>query len=336
MQRIPSLDGLRAISIAMVVLGHLAIQGRAPQMWTYYPNIGVRMFFVISGFLITTILLRERAQNGHNDLKQFYVRRGFRIFPAAFVFAFLMIAFFWQVLRWYQVIPVILYVTNYTLSTQHWVFGHLWSLSVEEQFYFLWPAVLRRFEPYKIPILIGTIAVAPLFQAFMYALKVHVGGYGMLPTVANNLAVGCLGAILAPRMPRIPKWLAVVMLGVVLTVPVFAGDTVARTIVSLFLLQPAMHVSMAGLLLHVVNESYKFLNWKPVVWLGQVSYSLYLWQQPFCYSPSARAWFGVAAALGFACLSYYCVEQPMLRMRDRRPTAIPLSEPNSLEAVPAA
>ena len=125
------------------------------------------------------------------------------------------------------------------------------------------------------------------------------------------------------------------MLGVVFAVPVFAGDTAARTLASLFLLQPAMHVSMAGLLLHVVNEPYKLLNWKPVVWLGQISYSLYLWQQPFCYSPSAHGWFGVTAALGCACLSYYCVEQPMLRMRDRRATSIQAAEP-SLEAATAA
>jgi len=337
MQRIPSLDGLRAISIVMVVLGHLAIRGQGSSVWTYYPNIGVRMFFVISGFLITTRLIRERARTNQIDLKQFYIRRAFRILTAAFVFTSLIIAFFWHELRWYQIMPAILYVTNYTVSTQHWVFGHLWSLSVEEQFYFLWPVVLRRFEAHKIAVLIGAVALAPLFQAFMYALNIHNGGYGMLPTVANNLAVGCLAAISAPRVPRIPRWLAATMLAVVFTVPLFAGDTLGKRLGSLFLLQPAMHFSMAGLLLHVVNEPYKFLDWKPVVWVGRISYSLYLWQQPFCYSPSAhRWWFGTTVALGCACLSYYCVEQPMLRMRHRRTTPISVTEANRLQAATAA
>ena len=87
MKRIPSLDGLRAISIVLVVLGHMAKSGHAPRIfWSSFANTGVCIFFVISGFLISTILVQEHNQTSTISLRQFYVRRAYRIFPAAFFF----------------------------------------------------------------------------------------------------------------------------------------------------------------------------------------------------------------------------------------------------------
>jgi peptidoglycan/LPS O-acetylase OafA/YrhL len=317
-KRIPSLDGLRAFSITLVVLGHLAVRGHAWKVWLNYPNTGVRIFFVISGYLITGILLRTQRREGGINLKEFYVRRAFRILPAAFVFTVVMTVHYWSELRWYQMLPAFLYLTNFSLDSQSWVFGHLWSLSVEEQFYFLWPAALKWLSKHKITILVASIIVAPIYQALLYHWKIHNGGYGTLPSVANNVAIGCLVAILEPQLAKVPRYAAAIMLAFVLLVPTFDANTPARTLAMLFVLQPIMHFAMAGLLLHVVQRPYAVLNCKPVVWVGQMSYSLYLWQQPFCYSPELlHPVSAIALALLCACISYYCVEQPMLRLRER-------------------
>lgn len=86
MKRIPSLDGLRAISISMVCVGHLAHAGPVPEFLGPYALTGVRVFFVISGYLITTILLDEHSQTSTINLRQFYIRRAYLILPAAAVF----------------------------------------------------------------------------------------------------------------------------------------------------------------------------------------------------------------------------------------------------------
>src|SRR5437879_12728382 len=98
-QRLPSLDGLRAISICMVIIGHLSgTSGLNIDLTLYVPyaQFGVRVFFVISGFLITSILLRERENTGRIDLKQFYVRRMYRIFPPAYMLILVTVALHWN------------------------------------------------------------------------------------------------------------------------------------------------------------------------------------------------------------------------------------------------
>ena len=116
----------------------------------------------------------------------------------------------------------------------------------------------------------------------------------------------------------------------------FAGDTPTRTLIALFLPQPVLHASMAGILLHVIQHPYGFLNWAPVAWLGQISYSLYLWQQPFCYSPSLRSPYFTVFGLLCACASYYCVERPMLRLREHRSLIRGAARPEALRAATAA
>jgi peptidoglycan/LPS O-acetylase OafA/YrhL len=86
----------------------------------------------------------------------------------------------------------------------------------------------------------------------------------------------------------------------------------------LFVLWPLMHLCVAGLILHVVRSPYWILNCGPVVWLGRISYSLYLWQQLFVYGTRAKPWYFVFFALGLASASYYFVERPALRLREKR------------------
>jgi len=102
-KRIPSLDGLRAISISLVVIGHLAYSGHGPRVLAQYANLGVRIFFVISGYLITSLLLEEHARTGTISLRDFYIRRAYRIFPAALCFILAVVVLYWHAFRWYDI-----------------------------------------------------------------------------------------------------------------------------------------------------------------------------------------------------------------------------------------
>ena len=316
MKRIPSLDGLRAISIVLVILGHLAKSGHAPRVfWSYYAAVGVQIFFIISGFLITGILLSEHERTGNINLKNFYIRRSLRIFPAAIVFMLVAFAMFWPQLRWYNMVAALLYVANHD-HARPWILGHLWSLSIEEQFYMLWPSVLKHWYRQRTRILIGVLLCCPGLQAVLYGLGVRGGGGATLFTIGDNLAVGCLLAIFAPKLPRLNGLIAILAVCNLVLIPLFAANTPVRTLFQLFLLRPVFYVSIAALLLHVIQRPYRLLNFAPIAWLGQISYSLYLWQQPFCSNPHMRTPWMAAFAFVFACASFYLIEKPVLRLRE--------------------
>jgi len=298
----------------MVVAGHFAGEGFAPQFLKPYAFIGVRMFFVISGYLISAILLREHDRTSTISLRKFYLRRAYRIFPAALFFMLTIFVVYWRTLRWYDMTIALLYVVNYIPLP--WVIGHLWSLSVEEQFYFLWPSVLKKWHRHRVAILISVVAFSPIYTAALYYSKlIHRVGLRTLPTVAESLAVGCLAAVFATRWPKIrwPVFAALIL--AVIVIPLYDASSALRTLLLLFVLTPILTAAIAGILIHVVQNPYRILNIAPVVWLGQISYSLYLWQQPFM-NPRSPLRYGIFAALGMACLSYYLVERPFLRYRD--------------------
>lgn len=315
-RRIPSLDGLRAISISMVLAGHLAGEGFAPEFLKPYASVGVRVFFVISGYLITTILIKERERTSTINLKQFYIRRAYRIFPAAFFFMLIIFAVFWRTLRWYQMAMAIFYVVNYFIRP--YPIAHLWSLSVEEQFYFLWPGVLKKWYRHRVAILLGVFAFTPVYDAGIYLLKrAHTAGLVGLPSVADGLAAGCLAGVFATRWPRIPKLLFAVCIALMIAIPRFDATTSSRTLLDLFALNPLLDTAIAGILIHVIQNPYRVLNLAPVAWLGQISYSVYLWQQPFV-NPQSPSRYGLVFAMALACGSHYLIERPFLRYRDRR------------------
>jgi peptidoglycan/LPS O-acetylase OafA/YrhL len=319
MKRIPSLDGLRAISITLVILGHLAKWKHASiDAIGFYGELGVQVFFVLSGYLITNLLLREYNHSSTIGLRNFYIRRAYRIFPAAFVFLAVVVTLYWRQTRWYHVAAAVFYVANMDLS-RPWIFGHLWSLSIEEQFYLLWPFAVKKWHRHKTAILLSVFLFTPVFRTVLYAFKVHGPLAGSLPVQADPLAIGCLLAIFAPRMRQIKGYLALTMLGLAIVIPVFPATSAARTLFMLFVLRPLLDVCLAGLVLHVIQVPYRVLNWTPVAWLGKISYSVYLWQQLFCSNPNLHFGYAlVLPTLACACLSYYLVERPMLRLREWR------------------
>ncbi len=201
--RIPSLDGIRAISILMVLCGHLSGAGGMVRLSTAegYAEFGVRVFFIISGFLITSILLEEREDSGAINLKRFYIRRAYRIFPAAYVFMGVAFVLFRHQLHSLDMWTAATYTSNY--HYRPWVLAHLWSLAVEEQFYLLWPAVLACVFRHRTRVVVAVIAATPILNVTLFYSKLAENVVGFwFPTVADGLAMGCLLAIAQPLLRK--------------------------------------------------------------------------------------------------------------------------------------
>ena len=321
LQRIPSLDGLRAISITLVILSHLVKWKHVSlERIQTYGDLGVHVFFVLSGYLITSLLLREYDRSSTVSLRDFYIRRAFRIFPAAFVFLAVVVVLYWHQMRWYHVAAALLYVANMDM-TRPWIFGHLWSLSIEEQFYLLWPFAVKKWHRHRTVILLCVFLATPIFRAALYAFKITQRT--QQEACQAHAAPACdwlsPGHLCTRAFRKSSGYLAIVMLLVAIFVPWFPATSPARTLFMLFAVRPLLHVSLAGLVLHVIQVPYRILNWSPVAWLGKISYSVYLWQELFCSNPILPFGYAlVVPTLAAACLSYYLVEQPMLRLREKR------------------
>ena len=318
MGRIPSLDGVRAIAISLVVWGHWAETNFHSDIAGAYASLGRRIFFVLSGYLITMLLMRERDKTSTIQLKRFYVRRAYRILPAAIVFLATVILIHGHETRWYHLAAAGFYVVNFDFAPP-WFIGHLWSVSVQEQFYFLWPLTLKKWHRYRIPILVAAIAFSPVYRIACHLLQLHGRADRTFPAVADILAIGCLLALFEKRLPRVRARWALLMIVPLVSVPVYMGSLHFHITPGLLLLWwPALHVSIAGLLLHVMQQPYRSLNLQPVAWLGKLSYGLYLWQQLFVFGPHQRPWFFTLLAVAAAGGSYYLIEQPMLRLREKQ------------------
>ena len=345
--RVPSLDGLRALSILLVVVSHARTTMGVPlelRRWvSAIPGngpLGVSIFFVISGFLITHLLVREERTAGRIDVKGFYVRRAFRILPACYA---LLVAVW--VLRhlgvlavsWGNLWAAALFFTNYApFGAAEWI-GHTWSLSVEEQFYLLWPLLLLPLgRTGRIRLAAGLILLAPALCAASLLLlppghllsrRIPV----MLHTRADTLMFGCLAALLypSPRFQRVVRG-------------VFRARLHLAAFAFLFVVSPYLatwqgeaYLALGGYTLegvcivlllvwavqHPLGPVGRVLNSRPVVHLGVISYSLYLWQQLFLLE-SNHSWTGrfplnLLCALAAAELSYWFVERTFLRLRDR-------------------
>ena len=182
---IPSLDGLRALSVVAVILGHTesALLDRIPFSASFRNGgQGVAVFFVISGFLITHLLIKELRREGQISLHRFYLRRTFRIFPP-FYFYLLVVAF----LSLLQKVPVkatsmlaaATYTWNYVPSAEGWILGHSWSLAIEEQFYLLWPACMAYFSRRtNLSIAAGVILLSPpQSSSHLFCVAANAGPY---------------------------------------------------------------------------------------------------------------------------------------------------------------
>ncbi|MGA8269931.1 MAG: acyltransferase [Candidatus Sulfotelmatobacter sp.] len=252
----------------------------------------------------------------------FYVRRAYRIFPAGYVFMLIAIATHRKDLSPANIATALTYTLNYYPRGNH-VLGHLWSLGVEEQFYLLWPLCLLWFFRKRVWIVAAAVAAGPPLRILFWLLWRRAGLEHPFPVYMDALAMGSAVALLEPRLKAFQsivlsrKFVPVPMLTMLLPLVEFWNGRVYQTVaISLF------HLGVALTLLHVMARRYWFLNVRPVVWLGGISYSLYLWQQFFFDRESLAAWaafpFNLVLALILGAASYYLVEQPFLRLRERQ------------------
>jgi peptidoglycan/LPS O-acetylase OafA/YrhL len=342
--KIPYLDGLRGYSILTVVVSHCLLSAHLPQ-WLMpvklmFGNgvLGVDIFFAISGFLITTLLLREWDQSGTISLRGFYERRVARIFPAAYTYiatiAVLAIIGVLQ-LRWRAFFAACLFSWNYgsllnlfTGSRDIQLFNHFWSLSLEEQFYLFWPGCLLLFGRQRSRnFALAAIVVVPFVRIASYALfpKSHYQLTAMFHTGVDQIFWGALAALVYTAGTHLKwtetRWFGRLVLGYgLITIFVVAGAAQFFHAIERFI-TPTVYSSFASLLLLWLLSGNTgliraALEWKPLRWVGLLSYSLYIWQQLFIApeSPLLTA-FPINAGFAFlaAIISYYLVESPLRR-----------------------
>lgn len=348
--RIPGLDGMRAVAIFTVIALHVAERFHLGEPGTVKGDIeffvlgrsadGVGIFFVLSGFLITSLLLKEYEKLGKISLKDFYLRRVFRILPPLYVyllFAIIFSLFIQHALAWNPMIAAAFFYRDYAPAAHQWITEHTWSLSVEEQFYMLWPPLLmlalnRGGRSAAATAAALLIAATPMLRVFSKLSHVQLFDHRetfMLHTRIDALMCGCLIALLIGEpgferfFARIAKiwWILplefFVLSGVLYllfgaTWKVSVGFTIDSIAIALFLLWVARNEhSWVG----------KFLNSRLMVTAGVLSYSAYLWQTFFLHEanptwlnhmPWCLAWIWLAAWL-----SYTLVEQPTLSLRKR-------------------
>jgi len=333
-KRIPTLDGLRAFSIILVLLNHLVGTLYYPAVLSplgAFGNFGVRVFFVISGYLITSLLIKEHERTGAISLKNFYLRRVFRIFPAAYTYLLVLAVLNakYHILHRHDLLFAATYLTNFRLS-RAWHVGHLWSLAVEEQFYMLWPMVLvfwgiRRGSR----IALATILLSPIARvASWFALPMMRERIGeMFFTIADPIAFGCLLAIQRRWLWQQRWYVAIMNSRWFFVIPIAAlalRFTGQHPMINFVIAQPLMNLgvmlSLDWCMSHASSPVGRFLDWRPIAFLGTLSYSLYLWQMPFLNHFSRAPWTVFPVNLGLAVLtalaSYKLVEQPFLRLKD--------------------
>jgi peptidoglycan/LPS O-acetylase OafA/YrhL len=355
----PELDGLRFYAFLGVFIFH-TLPGQAgfyrgfhlplPWLWgavAQAGGAGVDLFFALSAFLITSLLLREQRQTARISLRWFYIRRILRIWPLYFVVVGLGIVLAHtmasQSLPWYYVAGYVLFAGNWV----HAVLGHpqsvcspLWTVSIEEQFYLIWPPLMMMLERRGMIIAAFTTFLLAAASQAAVALAGWSGGYIYYGSASrcNSLALGVLLALFANRLPALTRRIRCLLvsgglIGWVISSawlvdqpgPVSARMVLGRMIISL----------AAGAILYgCLDTSSKLLRNSAIVSLGKISYGLYLLHLvgllivQSLFHP-AWGWQLLATkALGFvmtvilAFASYRWIESPFLRMKDRFATVL--------------
>jgi peptidoglycan/LPS O-acetylase OafA/YrhL len=324
---IPSLDGLRAISITLVLLAHLDGTRDFPSLRFLGMDIGqfgVRVFFVISGYLITSILLDELGRKGSISLFHFYFRRTLRLFPASYfliaVTGALAAAGFIRLWRG-DLTFALTYTMNYH-EVRGWPLGHLWSLAVEEQFYLLWPLTLRSLSlPRCKRLLLITLVLAQLFRI----TSPYVGPAFNFLRWSDALGTGCLLAIMRDELGGIPGYSRLLASRWFFLTPLaaLAANHIPSTKVSWLVGETVMNVAIAVSIDWAMRNPHsltgRLLNQPTISFVGVLSYSLYLWQQPFLNRTSDRLYcafpLNIVLAFAMALVSFLLIEAPFLRLR---------------------
>ena len=339
-RRIPTLDGWRAVAIAAVIASHgflLSDAATRPVRAISYiaghlGGMGVALFFAISGYLITTLLLEERDRWGGISLLGFYLRRGFRILPPAYLYLIVLAiaggsGWLGEAPRRGELASAAFFYSNYW-AERSWYTAHFWSLSMEEHYYLLWPALLAGLGVRRALIAAGVLlAATAVWRPWSLA---HVDlPYPALQRTDMRLDAflfACALAILLRGQYRVPllqlltaAWfraLSFLALIAVWTWTLAGSAPATGTLVESALL-PCI---LASVIYWEGSRIFRVLESAPLRWMGRISYGLYLWQQ-FFLVPQSAATLSAAAevflpriALAFAAATanYYLMELPLL------------------------
>jgi peptidoglycan/LPS O-acetylase OafA/YrhL len=344
---IPELDGLRCVAIAGVVLFHLRVPGFG------LGSLGVWLFFVLSGYLITSILLYEQSAGAGFGLyaARFYARRALRIFPL--YYAYLAVNYVLQRMSGHDVDGYIFYLTytqNFLLGATQFSdipgnLGHTWSLATEEQFYLLWPFLVYFLSrKWLTGVCLALIVAAPLFRGWAYATLGNPYLIYAFPLgSADTLAFGCLCALHWDRISKVSDY--AMGGGLVASFALFFGLVASIGPWAIWdpenwTQHPAqmLYISAAGLLFATIVASAERFSWRgllrhpAVVHIGKISYGIYIWHElamelgnrlVAVLDPGAIGRDGVRIAVSAAVtylvsiISYKYLETPFLRMKVR-------------------
>jgi peptidoglycan/LPS O-acetylase OafA/YrhL len=334
------LDGVRAIAVLMVIFFHFFFDLNLHPLLTKVANFGrtgVSLFFVLSGFLITRILVATKESPGY--FSSFYVRRALRIFPLYYLFLTLIFIilplisgkpfppFSLQMYNW-------TYLQNFALAFrwEHVSPRHLWSLSVEEHFYLFWPLLIYLLSVGKIVLAsISIIVMAFVVKYFM--IEYDYAAYYFTFARIDELAMGALLAILEIKNKLIERNAnKLLLISVILAIPTFALMTIFtdidNTIIQIvkYNLLAFTFMSMIGYVISLRETGLvkRFLRTKPMVFSGKISYGIYIYH-PLCIAavwdvfPKMNLVMLFVIAVGFTFLvasaSYYLFELNFLKLK---------------------
>lgn len=336
---LPVLDGLRAVAVGVVVFGHANYPVRGIPS-----DLGVSAFFVLSGFLITRLLLREYDATGDVSVKRFYMRRTLRIFPAYYAFVLISYAVdAWHGHRWDPILirSALTYTVNYFNAFHHHPttsVAHAWSLAVEEQFYLLWPlAFIILAAKGRRAMITGVAAMALAVIAWRSGLTLIAHAdpsyiYNAFDTRFDTLAVGCLLALsvdynrvikvveLAGQRAWFPLVTLTLLLYSRLALPEAYHYSIGFTVDALL-----VAVLIVQLLQLHGTPQWSWLDAPAVRYLGVISYPIYLyhaWAESFgqrfpIAGRGIQFTAGLLATIVLASGSYYLIERPFLKIKRR-------------------
>ena len=309
-------------------------------------------FFVLSGFLITHLLVVEHARTGHISKPAFFAKRCLRIFPAFYAFALVYTIFRFiggLRLHLWQVIAALTYTNDYYLALSHDVgnsMAHTWSLAVEEQFYLLWPFLFSRFanrQRLLMRLVAATIGLIWLYRALLSLSGVRIDYiYFAFDTRADALAVGCLTALAIHNgcrfrlLVKSPK--AMFLLLSCIPLMYLAGNMkFGRVDVNAIAINALLPLLCAAFIIHSISYGnhtfYRGLNTWVAYYLGVLSYSIYLYHPIVIRlmasaSPSLRPVLVCFGSIAVASASYFLIERPFLRLRHRLSWLTPIRDAN--------
>lgn len=330
----PSLNGLRAISILMVVIYHLVIKYQFSLESIYFlGSLGVNIFFVISGFLITTLCIKEKVITGNLSLKNFYIRRALRILPVAYLYIFTIVVlnyFFNLNIASTSVVAAMLFVTNISFLSKKfsfdWDLAHYWTLSTEEQYYIFFPGILKKnFGAYVAVVLLICLGLPIIIHLKPY---ISLLNEGVIESILRYLlkfqgiATGCLFSILMFKgYFNFGRWQ--LLLTVVSIYMIFHLDFNAESNLRHSFSNLATFIFIGIIVVNNIrytdNILYKFLNLKVLNLIGLLSYSIYIWQQLFLSNdpnfPLSKYPVNLIFVLVVPCLSYFFYERYFLKLK---------------------